>query len=265
MKPANEGYTSSDLPKFYSGLKPHRPRKGRRRLAKPPLRRLGRSGKRRVKRIAGFKRALRLLPRRGRRVRSYRYLKSVRPRVALRRVARFSLLRAPLPWSKNSLKANKTRPNLGLRGGLAKLNPGALAPQTSFELVRGALGARPSKSGRVGGRSLRVPQTRYRPGLSRAWRLLRLQFCLAWGLPWLRQRRFTNYVSQLVAVNGLSFLKMCLSSIGLVVRASALLPPSASLGDKVFVNGRYVVNPFFQVFKGDRVSLVAPSLPSAKR
>lgn len=160
---------------------------------------------------------------------------------------------------------NKIRPNLGLRGGLAKLNPRASAPQRSFAPARGALSAHPIRPGRTRRRVLRVPQTRYRPGLSRAWRLLRLQFCLAWGLPWLRQRRFTNYVSQLVAVTGLSFLKMCLSSIGLVVRASALLPPSASLGDKVFVNGRYVVNPFFQVFKGDRVSLVAPSLPSAAR
>jgi len=28
-----------------------------------------------------------------------------------------------------------------------------------------------------------LPQTRYKPGLSKAWRLLRLQFCLSWGLP----------------------------------------------------------------------------------
>jgi hypothetical protein len=114
-------------------------------------------------------------------------------------------------------------------------------------------------------KNFRVPQARYKPGLSKAWRLLRLQFCLAWGLPWLRQRRFTNYVSQLDGITGLNFIKMCVSSVGFVVKASSLTAPSASFGDKAFVNGQHVYNPFFQVFRGDRVAVAKQSMPSTKR
>lgn len=58
---------------------------------------------------------------------------------------------------------------------------------------------------------------------------------------------------------------MCVSSVGFVVRASSLALPGTSFGDKAFVNGRYTYNPFFQVFKGDRVAVVRPPLPSNKR
>jgi hypothetical protein len=72
-------------------------------------------------------------------------------------------------------------------------------------------------------------------------------------------------VSQLNGVTGLNFLKMCVSSVGFVVRASSLASPSASFGDKAFVNGQHVYNPFFQVFRGDRVAVAKSSLPSNKR
>ena len=111
----------------------------------------------------------------------------------------------------------------------------------------------------------RVVQTRYKPGLSKWWRLLRLHFCISWGLPWLRQRRFTNYISQLNNITGLNFIRMCTLSIGFVVKASFLVRPQPPLGDKAFVNGVMVRNPFFQVYKGDRVALLTPSTPSNHR
>lgn len=58
---------------------------------------------------------------------------------------------------------------------------------------------------------------------------------------------------------------MCVSSVGFVAKASSLAAPSTSFGDKAFVNGQHVYNPFFQVFKGDRVAVAKPSLPSNKR
>lgn len=58
---------------------------------------------------------------------------------------------------------------------------------------------------------------------------------------------------------------MCSSSIGFIVRASFLVTPQTLLGEKAFVNGVYVANPFFQVYKGDRVSLLTPSTPSNSR
>jgi len=103
-----------------------------------------------------------------------------------------------------------------------------------------------------------LQQVRYKPGLSKAWRLLRLQFCLAWALPWLRQRRFTNYVTQLTRVTGLGFLRMCAYSLGSLMRGSGLLPLTSGLVQTcAFVNGARVNNPFFQIHRGDRVGLVA--------
>lgn len=265
-RPANESHTSSNTLRFYSGAKPHKARKRRRVFAKPALRPA--SKKKGAKRVAGFKKALRLLPRRRRKIRAYRYLKSIRPRAALWRSARVSPLRVPLAWSKGATESNKAQPRLGLKGGIPRLSPGSKAPQGPSNRPGDVLSTHTGLAPRRGARKkreLRVPQTRYKPGLSKAWRLLRLQFCLAWGLPWLRQRRFTNYVSQLAHITGLNFLKMCLSSVGFIVRASALVPASSALGDKVFVNGRYTVNPFFQVFKGDRVCVVRPPLPSKGR
>jgi hypothetical protein len=58
---------------------------------------------------------------------------------------------------------------------------------------------------------------------------------------------------------------MCVSSVGFVVKASSLTAPSASFGDKAFVNGQHVYNPFFQVFRGDRVAVAKQSMPSTKR
>ena len=89
--------------------------------------------------------------------------------------------------------------------------------------------------------------------------------CLSWGLPWLRQRRLTNYVSQLSHVTGLNFVRMCTASIGFVVKASFLVGTQLLVGDKAFVNGIAVRNPFFQVYKGDRVSLLTPTMPSNHR
>ena len=265
-RPASESHTSSSTLRFYSGAKPHKVRKRKKIFAKsfarPAFKKKG------AKRIAGFKKALRLLPKRRRKVRAYRYLKSIKPRAALWRSARVSALRVPLAWSKGATESNKAQPHLGLKGGIPRLSPGWKAPQGPSNLPRGVLRTHMGLASRWGvkkKKELRVPQTRYKPGLSKAWRLLRLQFCLAWGLPWLRQRRFTNYVSQLANVTGLNFLKMCLSSVGFIVRASGLVPASAALGDKVFVNGRYTVNPFFQVFKGDRICVVRPPLPSKRR
>lgn len=86
-----------------------------------------------------------------------------------------------------------------------------------------------------------------------------MQFCLAWALPWLRQRRFTNYVSQLSQVTGLNFLKMCISSIGFVVRATSIVI-SRSFGGKAFVNGIFICNPFYQLYKGDRVAVLPSPL-----
>ena len=99
-----------------------------------------------------------------------------------------------------------------------------------------------------------IPQVRYRPGLARAWRLLRLQFCLAWGLPWARQRRLTRFITQLRGVTGLSFVQMCLGGLGALLKESGLGQPGG-LGQGAWVNGRLSRNPFFQLYKGDRVSL----------
>lgn len=149
------------------------------------------------------------------------------------------------PFQLNPRSLNKVRPPLGA------FNP---ASREAVARLRGLV-KHPE----------RILQTRYKPGLSKWWRLLRLQFCLSWGLPWLRQRRFTNYVSQLSSVTGLNFLKMCVSSIGFIVRASFVFAPSDLLGDKAFVNGFCTNNPFFQVYKGDRVALLTPSMPTNHR
>lgn len=58
---------------------------------------------------------------------------------------------------------------------------------------------------------------------------------------------------------------MCVSSVGFITRASALALPSPTFNDKAFVNGQCVYNPFFQVFRGDRVAVVKAPLPSRKR
>lgn len=99
-----------------------------------------------------------------------------------------------------------------------------------------------------------VPQTRYKPGLSKAWRLLRAQFCLSWGLQWRRQRRFTNFVTQLSGVTGLSFIRMCNSGAGSVVKSSGLVETKSLIAEAFFVNGREAPNPLFQVYKGDRIT-----------
>lgn len=120
----------------------------------------------------------------------------------------------------------------------------------------------PSRMRRGGGLQP-LPQVRYKPGLARAWRLLRLQFCLAWGLPWLRQRRFTNYVTQLAGVTGLGFVQMCLLSAGALIRGSGLLPTTEFHPGGIFVNGRRAPTPLLQVYKGDRVSV--PPMPTGGR
>ena len=135
-----------------------------------------------------------------------------------------------------------------LEGALLRAPRGgqALAPQ------------RPSLSApRPGGGSpfpLPVPKVRYKPGLSRAWRLLRLQFCLAWGLPWSRQRRLSNFITQLRGVTGLGFTQMCLCGLGSLVKEAGLSSDSG-LGRGAWVNGRLARNPFFQLYRGDRVAL----------
>ena len=86
--------------------------------------------------------------------------------------------------------------------------------------------------------------------------MLRLQFCLAWGLPWLRQRRFTNFISQLTHVTGINFFSMCINSVGSLVRVTGLVGAPQTLGEQAFVNGQRVCNPLFQLYKGDRVVLI---------
>lgn len=110
-----------------------------------------------------------------------------------------------------------------------------------------------------------IPKVRYRPGLARAWRLLRLQFCLAWGLPWARQRRLTNFIAQLRGVSGLGFIQMCLCGLGALVRESGLGAPSCALRQGAWVNGRLARNPFFQLYKGDRVALGPTESPFPRR
>lgn len=75
-------------------------------------------------------------------------------------------------------------------GGATPPGSGSWATPDGAQLLghrpRPASGPTPPAKGRRGWARdhLRpVPQTRYRPGLSHAWRLLRLQFCLAWGFP----------------------------------------------------------------------------------
>jgi len=58
---------------------------------------------------------------------------------------------------------------------------------------------------------------------------------------------------------------MCTSSIGFIVKASFFLPTPAMWGERAFVNGVYVSNPFFQTYKGDRVTIAGPSIPSRSR
>lgn len=130
------------------------------------------------------------------------------------------------------------------RAGLAPrapgAGPGARPPQ-----------ARPPRGPRLERRGP-TPQVRYKPGLPRFWRALRLQFCLAWGLPWARQRRLTSFIAQLRGVTGLGFLQMCLGGLGVLLRESGLLP-QGGLARGGWVNGRLVRNPFFQLYRGDRV------------
>ena len=135
----------------------------------------------------------------------------------------------------------------GVEVGLLRApREGGLAPQ------------RPTHSAPAAGRGvpfpLPVPKVRYRPGLSRAWRLLRLQFCLAWGLPWARQRRLSNFITQLRGVTGLGFTQMCLCGVGSLVKEAGL-SPAGGLGRGAWVNGRLTRNPFFQLYLGDRVAL----------
>lgn len=268
IRQTNDGYSSSHSLSFYGGVKPFKRRKRKRVQIKSTLSpNKGGISKKRAKKIAGFKKALRLLPRRKRKARSYRYLKSVRPRASLWRAARFPRLRAPLVWSKKATHLNKTTPQIGLRASLPKLSPKTPGLDKLYGPARGVCSTHIPMFRQWGAgkkKNFRVPQARYKPGLSKAWRLLRLQFCLAWGLPWLRQRRFTNYVSQLNGITGLNFLKMCVSSVGFVVRASSLTL-SGSFGDKAFVNGQHVCNPFFQVFMGDRITVAGEPLPSNNR
>ena len=110
-----------------------------------------------------------------------------------------------------------------------------------------------------------VPQTRYRPGLSHAWRLLRLQFCLAWGFPWIRQRRLTNYIAQLEGVTGLGFMRLCLGGVGAILRGCGLLGQQPLFAEWAFINGRRIVIPFYQLYKGDRVSVTRPPAPRGRR
>jgi hypothetical protein len=95
---------------------------------------------------------------------------------------------------------------------------------------------------------------RYKPGLARTWRALRLQFCVAWGLPWARQRRLTQFISQLRGITGLGFLQMCMGGLGALIKESGL-SPAGVLARGGWVNGRLVRNPFFQLYRGDRVAL----------
>jgi hypothetical protein len=134
IRPKSEGYSSSHSINFYGGVKPYKRRKRKKgqtglssKLSKGGLR------KRRAKKIAGFRKALKLLPRKKRRVRSYRYLKSTKARPFLWRQPRLSRLRTPLAWSKKSAQLSKTTPNLGLRAGLLKLSPKATGPGKSYK------------------------------------------------------------------------------------------------------------------------------------
>jgi hypothetical protein len=183
VRPANDSYSSSNSHNFYGGVKPYKRRKRRRAQIRPPLRAVGGMfGKRKAKKVAGFRKALRLLPRKKRKVRSYKYLKSIRPRTSLWRAARFSRLKAPLAWSKNSVKLNKKTTQLGLKGGLPKLGPEVSTPSKADRRAGGVFSTHMPRLGQRGvdkKKNFRVPQARYKPGLSKAWRLLRLQFCLA--------------------------------------------------------------------------------------
>ena len=165
----------------------------------------------------------------------------------------FSPLMAPPNWSRpprpltNGAGASEAH-SYNLKAAAAELLAEPTAPAAGFHRRRGP-GGRPKKPGKA------IPQVRYKPDLARAWRLLRLQYCLAWGLPWLRQRRFTNYIAQVTNVTGLNLFHMCLCSVGGIARASGLAPQMTGLGDLVFLNGKKVTNPFVQAYKGDRVTV----------
>lgn len=121
--------------------------------------------------------------------------------------------------------------------------------------------SRPAPSQRGGAAHIPRPplaQVRLKPGLSKVWRLLRLQFCLVWGLRLLRQRRLTNFIEQLQGVAGLNFFRMCALSVGAVIRESGLTPLSPCSG---FVNGVRAPTPFFQVYEGDRIHVVKEPRP----
>jgi hypothetical protein len=99
IRPSHEGYSSSHSLNFYGGVKPYRRRKRKKTQAKPALKPTGGVlglSRKKTKKIAGFRKALRLVPRKKRKARSYRYLKSLRPRTLLWRTARFSRLKTPL-------------------------------------------------------------------------------------------------------------------------------------------------------------------------
>ena len=170
-------------------------------------------------------------------------------------------LDAPLsPYSRlmaapSSLVRGPALSRLGTTASRLPASPGLSSPRPPYSALNGNA---PALRLRVEAKRRRfpVPQVRYKPGLSKAWRTLRLQFCLAWGLPWLRQRRFTNYISQLTHVAGINFFSMCINSVGALVRAAGLAGSSQTLGEQAFVNGKRVVNPLFQLYKGDRVSLI---------
>lgn len=183
------GYTNAANPRVYIGARPqvkkHRPKKKKRILRAFLKRRrkilsILRKKWRKKKKIIGFKKALRLLPRRRKKVRAYRYTRSIRKRSALRRAVRFSQLKVPLAWSKKLSRSRRAVRSLHLGGGGPRLNsrPFGLAKASRHSrgvlslhtanlrgvLMRGLLKKKRKKPKRAVSRIL---QTRYKPGLSK--------------------------------------------------------------------------------------------------
>lgn len=103
-------------------------------------------------------------------------------------------------------------------------------------------------------------QVRLRPGLSNIWRDCRALFVHHRRLKLFRQKRLTNYITLTRHVAGFNLIKLLTLSVGWVSKNSNLMYGDFFSGEaswnqiyrgRWFLNGRAVLNPFFQLYAGD--------------